>query len=264
MEISIPSYSQGSPVHYTIHVSLPGHTSYIIKKRYSEFATFSQDIEHEIGERSPIQFPQKKWIGNNNEDFLKERRRRLELYLRGVLKLDEWRDSLAVSKFLETSKHIRAEARNRGSDINLQNATEWAKAVAEVRAMIHQIKGASVPGALLPSSAVSAEERKLQVKARSKLQELEGSLVGDNKLGEGEYMRRRNIVQDLSKALVQIDGTRKTWIMNSIGGESTNTDGVGNNYSNNSISSKVCIVYFNLLPYEVESNILTFSFPIAA
>lgn len=238
MEISIPSYSQGSPVHYTIHVSLPGHTSYIIKKRYSEFATFSQDIEHEIGERSPIQFPQKKWIGNNNEDFLKERRRRLELYLRGVLKLDEWRDSLAVSKFLETSKHIRAEARNRGSDINLQNATEWAKAVAEVRAMIHQIKGASVPGALLPSSAVSAEERKLQVKARSKLQELEGSLVGDNKLGEGEYMRRRNIVQDLSKALVQIDGTRKTWIMNSIGGESTNTDGVGNNYSNNSISSK--------------------------
>lgn len=243
MEVSIPSLSQDRPVYYTIHVSLSGHTSYIIKRRYSEFATFCDELEREIGERSPVPFPEKKWLGNNNEEFLKDRRRRLELYIRGILKLEEWRDSLAVTKFFEISKHMRSEARNGTKENNLQSASEWAKAIAEVRTMIQQIKentmpGGGIPGAIQSSNMiVSAEERKLQVKARSKLQELEGSLIGDNKLGEGEYMRRRNIVQELSRSLAQIDGTRRSWLVNNITGDVVDSDGYNSSastYSNGS------------------------------
>lgn len=212
MEVSISSYSNTKPVFFAVHVSIQGHTSYVIRKRYSEFATFAEDIEKEMGEPTPVSLPEKKWIGNNNEDFLKERRRRLELFLRNLVKQEEWRESLALQKFLDLSKHLRSDSRSKD---NLQTASAWAKAVSEVRTMIQQIKETS------GSPSGTAEERRLHVKAKSKLQELEGSLIGDNSLGEGEYMRRRNIVQDLSRALYQTEGRRHSVMMSMNNGGSS-------------------------------------------
>lgn len=195
MEISITSFSDTKPVYFNIHIAIEGHTSYILRKRYSDFVAFAEEIEREMGEKTPVPLPEKKWIGNTNAEFLKERRRRLELFLRNLIKQEEWRESLALQKFLETSKHMRRDSRSRN---NLESASEWARAVSEVRTMVQQIREANS----------SADERKFQVKAKAKLQELEGSLFGDNSLGEGEYMRRRNIVQDLSRALNRAEETR--------------------------------------------------------
>lgn len=219
MEISITGFSNTRPVYFVIHVSLAGHTSYVLRKRYSDFAAFAADVESEMGEPTPMSLPEKKWLGNTNEEFLKERRRRLELFLRQLIKQEEWREALALQKFLETAAHMRSDSRMKN---NLQSATEWAKAVSEVRTMIQHIReaagtgtGASeIPGSFSRGSAGTAEERKLHLKARSKLQELEGSLIGNNNLGEGEYMRRRNIYQDLARALAQTETARRNSIIN--------------------------------------------------
>lgn len=217
MEVSITGFSNTKPVYFVIHVALAGHNSYVLRKRYSEFATFSSEIEAEMGEPTPLSLPEKKWIGNTNEEFLKERRRRLELFLRQIIKQEEWREALALQKFLETASHMRSDSRMKN---NLQSATEWAKAVAEVRNMIQLIRessggASSIPGAISQGNG-TAEERKLYLKAKSKLQELENSLIGNNNLGEGEYMRRRNIYQDLARSLSQNEHARRNSIISSM------------------------------------------------
>lgn len=215
MEISVPSFTQTKPVQFTIHVSLPNHTSYILKKRYSEFATFHSELLEEVGHDQTMLssvFPGKKWSlfgGNTNEEFLKERRRGLELFLRNVVKNEELRECLAVIRFLELSKHVREQGRS--IEATLQNASEWAKAVNVVRSKLQQLKSLKSSQSR-DGEAVedSVEERKLKVGIKSGLTELESSLVGNvGGMGQGEYMRRRNIVQDLSNTLNQIETSKK-------------------------------------------------------
>lgn len=192
MEVSITGYNDTSPTYFIIHVVIQDKIAYIVRRRYSEFAAFETELEQEMGEPAPVPLPAKKWVGTRSKEFLDERRRGLEIFLRRVVKKDEWRDSLALQKFLETAKHRKGD---RGH-LNYEPAAVWAKATAELRTLIQNAHTAS-----------GVEERRLLLSAKNKLRELESSLVGDKSLGEGEYARRRNQVLELSKSLSKAENS---------------------------------------------------------
>lgn len=191
MELSITGYSDTTPTYYVIHVIIEDRVAYVVRRRYSEFAQFAVELEQEMGEPAPIALPSKKWLGTRNKEFLDERRRGLEVFLRRLVKRDEWRDSLALQKFLETAKNSRQADK---SLLKYEPAAMWAKATSELRAMVQNAR-----------DATGVESRRLMVNAKYKLGELESSLISDKGLGEGEYMRRRNVILDLSRALNKIE-----------------------------------------------------------
>lgn len=190
MDVSITGFSSSSPTYFSIQVILEGRVTYTVNRRYSEFATFAQDIEQEMGEPTPVALPSKKWIGNSNHEFLEERRRGLELFLRRLIKIEEWRDSLAVQQFLDVAKHRRQAA----DKLNYEPAAIWVKATSEVRLLLQQAK-----------TSTSTESRRYVLTARNKIKELEGSLITDKSLGEGEYVRRRNVILELSQMLDKLE-----------------------------------------------------------
>jgi regulator of vacuolar morphogenesis len=185
MNISIPGYSETSPIHYNIQVSFE-RTTFNVKKRYSDFVEFVVSIENEMGEKAPVDLPAKKWIGSKSREFLDDRRRGLELFLRAIVKRDEWRDSLALMSFLEISAHIKNEtsqaAKARG---------DWIKLTSEANSLVQQIS----------KQTSSAERRRLSVLANARIKDLERILSADNALGDGEYRRRRDIIQKLNQSL---------------------------------------------------------------
>lgn len=191
MEISVTGYSDTSPTLFVIHVVIQDRASFVVRRRYSEFAAFAAELEQEMGEPAPVALPAKKWIGARNKEFLDERRRGLEIFLRRLIKREEWRESLALQKFLETAKHSRQADR---SQLNYEPAAVWAKATAEVRTMIQNAR-----------DATGVDGRRLMLSAKARLRELESSLVSDKGLGDGEYTRRRNVVLELTRALAKVE-----------------------------------------------------------
>jgi regulator of vacuolar morphogenesis len=190
MEVSITGYSDNSPTYYLIHVVIQDKIEYVVRRRYSDFDTFATELEQEMGEPAPVALPSKKWIGNRSKEFLDDRRRGLELFLRRLLKKEEWRESLALQKFLETSKHntkVRSSTKH-------EPAAEWAKTTSEMRAMIQSARDSQ-----------GVERRRLIIALKTKLRELESSLLGDKGLGEGEYMRRRNVILEFTRSLGKIE-----------------------------------------------------------
>lgn len=190
MEVSITGYSDTSPTYYLIHIIIRERVEYVVRRRYSDFDIFATELEQEMGEPAPVALPSKKWIGNRNKEFLDDRRRGLELFLRRLVKKEEWRESLALQKFLETSKH---SGKTRSS-ANYEPSAEWAKTTSEMRAMIQTARDSQ-----------GVERRRLIIAIKTKLRELESSLLEDKALGEGEYMRRRNIILEFTQALGKVE-----------------------------------------------------------
>lgn len=189
MNISIPGYSETSPTKFNIQISI-NQITYNVSKRYSEFEAFNNTVEQEMNEKSPVELPAKKWVGNKNRDFLEDRRRKLEIYLRSMMKREEWRESLAFQQFLEVSKHIHKGKTN-------NNTGEWTKKVTETKEFIQRASQANGKG--------GAEERKYVVMAGAKIKDLESHLVGNQQtLGDGEYRRRKDLVHELSRNLLNV------------------------------------------------------------
>ncbi|ANB13712.1 hypothetical protein AWJ20_4655 [Sugiyamaella lignohabitans] len=196
MNISIPGYSETSPTYFNIQISFD-RTTYHVKRRYSEFVKFVEAIEEEMGEQAPVDLPGKKWIGTKNREFLDDRRRALELFLRALAKKDEWRESLAFMDFLEVSKHAKSE-----SSVAAKARGDWLKMESEASSLIQKaLKSKQLMASGIGGPTEAAEHRRLVVLSRSKIKHLESVLSSDNSLGDGEYRRRRDIVQNLKLAL---------------------------------------------------------------
>ncbi|GAA5893267.1 hypothetical protein JCM5296_001654 [Sporobolomyces johnsonii] len=112
--ISVPSYTRVSKpeahVLYTLAVSLPSR-SYSVQQRYSAFTALQQTLNTSCGAPPPGQLPPKhpsSWLNpfraarDLTDDQLDERRRGLELWLRGILadRDPRWRSSRAFKEFL--------------------------------------------------------------------------------------------------------------------------------------------------------------------
>lgn len=190
MNISVPGYSESSPTYYTIEVSVE-RTTFTIQKRYSDFIQLCQVLENEMGEQPPASLPGKKWIGNKNREFLEERRHALQVFLRAIVKRDQWRESLALTDFLQISKHTK-----KSNELQFSAKGYWLNTISEAQDLLRQA-----------ARSDGAQLRKLQVMAQGKIKDLEKTLVYDStsgSIGEGELRRRRDALLELQKIHRQV------------------------------------------------------------
>ncbi|TGJ86632.1 hypothetical protein E0Z10_g2101 [Xylaria hypoxylon] len=109
-EITIPTTSLYTPTDkskpytlYNITLRLPLRT-YVVQKRYSEFATLHSTLTALVGIPPPSALPAKSWFKStlNSPELTEDRRRRLETYLRAIAESPDrrWRDTPAWRTFL--------------------------------------------------------------------------------------------------------------------------------------------------------------------
>lgn len=109
-EISIPTTSlvtaTGGEKPYTLYnitLRLPLR-SFVVQKRYSEFATLHDAITGLVGEAPPIPLPAKSWFRSTvaSSELTETRRTGLEAYLRAIAESPDrrWRDTSAWRAFL--------------------------------------------------------------------------------------------------------------------------------------------------------------------
>ncbi|KAK8117411.1 uncharacterized protein PG998_005692 [Apiospora kogelbergensis] len=109
-EITIPTTSlsksdDGSKPYtlYNITLRLPLRT-YVVQKRYSDFANLHQAIQKLVGSPPPAPLPGKSWFKStiSSPELTEDRRRGLETYLRGIAESPDrrWRDTPAWRTFL--------------------------------------------------------------------------------------------------------------------------------------------------------------------
>lgn len=194
MNVSVPQFDQGSPTRFAIAVTVD-RISFTVHKRYSDFCAFDEQIQYEMGEPTPAPLPPKKWVGNKNPQFLEDRRRGLELYLRAIIRRQEWRESLAFQQFLEVAKHAKE---SKPSTAVLRS--QWLKDAEDARSIIASATS-SISSSSSSTPAASAQVRRAAVVAGTKVKDLELALKEDSSLGEGEYRRRKDIVDELSRAV---------------------------------------------------------------
>ncbi|OLN83368.1 Vacuolar morphogenesis protein 7-like protein [Colletotrichum chlorophyti] len=107
-EISIPStiLSTGESKPYTLYnitLRLP-LKSFVVQKRYSDFAALHQTLTSLVGSPPPKPLPGKSWFKStvSSPDLTEQRRQGLETYLRAIAESPDrrWRDTSAWRSFL--------------------------------------------------------------------------------------------------------------------------------------------------------------------
>ncbi|XP_065200846.1 sorting nexin-29-like isoform X2 [Planococcus citri] len=91
---------------YQVHFRI-GSEEWNVYRRYAQFHAFHQKLKKEYSIASGFHFPPKKTIGNKDANFVEERRKKIQLYLRQVINFLLTQDShLAVNptKALFTSR----------------------------------------------------------------------------------------------------------------------------------------------------------------
>ncbi|XKL68388.1 hypothetical protein PGB90_003879 [Kerria lacca] len=91
---------------YQVHFRI-GSEEWNIYRRYAQFYSFHQKLKKEFSVVSTFHFPPKKTLGNKDANFVEERRKKLQLYLRQVINFLILQDShltLNPTKTLFTSK----------------------------------------------------------------------------------------------------------------------------------------------------------------
>ncbi|POS72023.1 PX domain-containing protein [Diaporthe helianthi] len=235
VEISIPTTSVNSPpdskpfTQYNITLRLPLR-SFVVQKRYSEFAALNDELVKTAGAGPPQPLPGKHWLKStlSSPELTEDRRRGLEAYLRAIAESPDrrWRDTPASSGI-----GVGIEGRVPAINLHGPNAaaasdpTTWTDLYREIKGHLHEARlqlarrdaandsgAGSGPGGKQGSTAAveaGASAKRALVRAGSLLTALEGGLraMGETKrLGEGELRRRRDL---LAAARAERDGLEK-------------------------------------------------------
>lgn len=186
MNITVPGYSETKPVYFNIQVSFE-RTTFHVKKRYSELEQLAVALEKEMGEKPPVDLPGKKWLMSGGAEFLDQRRKGIERFLRAIVRKEDWKETLAFGDFLELSTHLKREAQE-----SSRARADWSKIASETETMLRDHTQTS---------------RKSQVIAAANIKTLEAGLAsGQESLGQGEYRRRRDVVSQLKQSLAKAAG----------------------------------------------------------
>ncbi|AEO58162.1 hypothetical protein MYCTH_2305337 [Thermothelomyces thermophilus ATCC 42464] len=238
LEISIPTTSLHTPTDnnsnptgkpytlYNITLRLPLR-SFVVQKRYSEFAALHETLTRLVGAPPPAPLPPKSWFRStvSSPELTEQRRAGLERYLRAIAEPPDrrWRDTPAWRAFLNLPPSAGGGGGGVGSssvsgfsvegripaiglrDANLAAASDPATWVDLNKEMKTELSAARAALARKEHATSDPEAREAEAQARKALIKA-GSLMGpleeglrvmkeSGRLGGGEFTRRRDAVE---------------------------------------------------------------------
>ena len=226
VEISIPNTSTSDTskpyIIYNISLRLPLR-AFTVQKRYSEFQTLHSHLTSQAGASPPAILPPKSWLrSSSNPEFIDERRKGLEAYLHTINQIDDdrWRNTSAWRSFLNLPSNsssksslastLHSAIAGLGSGAPITDPVVWLDHHRELKSQLHDARlaltrrdQASTPQA---QHECSAQAKKCLVRAGTMIAALEQGLKtlsqdawGNEKLGEGELRRRRDLVSSAKR-----------------------------------------------------------------
>ncbi|KPM36063.1 hypothetical protein AK830_g10503 [Neonectria ditissima] len=230
-EIAIRSTSvsnEGSSKPYTLYnitLGLPLR-SFVVQKRYSDFAALNKTLVEQVGAAPPEPLPGKHWLKStvNSLDLTKDRQTGLEKYLRGIAESPDrrWRDTSAWRAFLNlpssstANSSVSAAGRVTSAASGAADPVTWLDIHKDLKQRLHEARQAlSKRDAAVDSgnstavSEAATAARRALVKAGTLIATLADGLrrmQESTRLGEGEMRRRRDLV---SQARIEREGLDK-------------------------------------------------------
>ncbi|KAI0400826.1 Phox homologous domain-containing protein [Xylaria palmicola] len=245
-EITIPTTSLHTPTDkskpytlYNITLRLPLRT-YVVQKRYSEFAALHSTLAALVGLPPPAPLPAKSWFKSTltSPELTEDRRRGLEAYLRAIAESPDrrWRDTPAWRTFLSlpglnsaansatsVSRAYGLPARDAANAAAAQDPGTWLDLHGEMKRDFQDARRCLARRDAATENAAALEAgsaaKKALVRAgglltclREGLQAMEEA----RRLGDGEIRRRKDLLaaarvdrEDLEKLSATISATAK-------------------------------------------------------
>lgn len=230
-EIAIPSTSvsqeDGSKPYtlYNITLRLP-LKSFIVQKRYSDFAKLHNKLIEQVGAAPPEPLPGKHWLKSTvrSPDLTRDRQVALEKYLRTIAETPDrrWRDTSAWRSFLNlpststTSSAVSASGMVRPAATGAADPQTWLDMHRELKQLLNEARqclsrrdAASDSGSSTAAADASTAASKVLLNAGALVTNLSDGLrkiQESNRLGDGELRRRRDLV---SNARMERDALEK-------------------------------------------------------
>ncbi|KAG6016851.1 hypothetical protein E4U54_000353 [Claviceps lovelessii] len=248
-EIGIPSTSisdEGASKPYTLYnitLRLPLR-SFVVQKRYSDFAKLHSTLVEQVGSPPPEPLPGKHWLKSTvrSAELTHERQVGLEKYLRTIAETPDrrWRDTSAWRTFLNlpssssaNNSAVSASGMVRPAATGAADPQTWLDMYRELKQNLNEARqhlarrdAASDGGNNTAAAEAGSAAKKVLLKAGTLISGLGDGLrriQESNRLGEGELRRRRDLV---STARMERDALDK--LSNSMAG-STGGGGGGSN-----------------------------------
>lgn len=227
IEISIPTATLTDDYTiYNITIRLPLR-SLVVQKRYSEFASFHDELVQQVGAQPPVPLPKKSWFHNtnSNEKLREERRQGLEKYLQAINNTDDqrWRNTSVWRSFLNLPSQVTAGENTSSARLHkavtgpgglgsapITDPVLWLDCHRELKSHLHDARlhltrrdQATTPQKQHESSA---HAKSSLAKAGAMITALEDGLknTGGNNwagsgLGDGEIRRRKDLIATAKK-----------------------------------------------------------------
>lgn len=227
VEITVPTaITTGDYTTYNITVRLPLR-SFVVQKRYSEFASFHDELIQQVGAQPPVLLPKKSWFHNtNSNDKLREERRQgLEKYLQAINNAEDqrWRNTSVWRSFLNLPAQATVGENTSSSRLHkavtgpgalgsapITDPVLWLDCHRELKSHLHDARlhltrrdQATTPQKQHESSA---HAKSSLAKAGTMITALEDGLKNtgdgnwaDSGLGEGEVRRRKDLLASAKK-----------------------------------------------------------------
>lgn len=230
-EIAIPSTSvssEGGSKPYTLYnitLRLPLR-SFVVQKRYSDFATLHSTLLAQVGEAPPAALPAKHWLKSTvkSADLTHERQVGLEAYLKAIAGSPDrrWRDTSAWRAFLNlpssstTNSAVSAGGMVANKAAGAADPATWLDMHRDLKQCLHDARQslsrrdhASDSGNSSVAAEASTAAKRSIVKAGTSIALLTDGLrkmQESNGLGDGELRRRRDLI---STARMEREGLDK-------------------------------------------------------
>ncbi|KAL2213083.1 Phox-like protein [Sarocladium strictum] len=242
-EIAIPSTSVSSESSskpytlYNISLRLPLR-SFVVQKRYSDFASLHSTLVSQVGAAPPVALPGKHWLKSTvkSTDLTHERQVGLEAYLKAIAESPDrrWRDTSAWRAFLNlpssstTNSAVSAGGMVANKAAGAADPGTWLDMHRDLKQCLHDARQslarrdhASDSGNTSAAAEASTAAKRSIVKAGTSIAMLADGLrkmQESNRLGDGELRRRRDLI---ATARMERDGLDKlSNSMSSSGGAS--------------------------------------------
>ena len=232
-EISIPSTissNDGSKTFtlYNITLRLPLR-SFVVQKRYSDFATLHTSLTTQVGAAPPTPLPGKSWFKStvSSPELTENRRLGLETYLRAIAESPDrrWRDTSSWRAFLNLPSSSTANSAasaagmagaSRHAGVGAGDPTTWLDLHREMKSCLHEARlalsrrdGAADSNNSTAVAEAGAAAKKSLVKGGTLVASLQEGLrvmQETGRLGDGELRRRRDM---LSAGRMEREGLEK-------------------------------------------------------